>query len=186
MTSISSTLNLGAMTMIRGAHHLDGARDAGQLAEQLFSKLDSSGQGYLKKADLQAVLNDGSQAAKRVTPGDLDALFTGFDADGDGKLTKQEFTDSVKKLADQLTQQLRMKDAQATAQNSGALAPPAPADGTCGFTKDGTVTASATDAAGPVDTKAQMMMQLMKLLQVYGGSSEEPHQHAATMQPVTV
>jgi hypothetical protein len=136
MTSITSLSNPGTMNMMRGVHHKHGGRGAEELAEQLFKKLDSSGQGFLKKADLQAALNDGSQAAKSVSSQDLDALFTKFDSNGDGQLSKQEFTDSVKKLADQLSQQLRLMDAQNATQNGGLIAPPAPAGETKGFTKD--------------------------------------------------
>ena len=129
MASIISTANPGVMNAVLGVHHRRGQQDSAQRADELFARLDSRGQGFLKKSDISNALNGDPQAAKRVSVIDIDTLFTRFDADGDGKLTRQEFGDSVKRLADQLSQHSRMLEARGS---NGAPSSPEMQ----GFTKD--------------------------------------------------
>lgn len=216
MTSISSSTNLATLAALRGSHrHTRDARDAGQLADELFSKLDSSGQGFVKKSDLEAAVKLGPDTAKRVSGQDIDALFTRFDADGDGKLTRQEFTDSVKRLADQLSQQLRMMDAQGAAANgfsqdelnsqlqqSGGTDKGAnPLDATvrnfeqADSNGDGRLdvaealnfaNSDASDAStSAANDEAKLMQQLVKLLQTYGDQQHERHGQFSALQAVT-
>ena len=78
--------------------------DPAKMAEKLFSQLDASGQGYIQKADLQSVFDKLSSASTGSSGSstNVDDLFTSLDTDSDGKVTKQEFTDSLKKLQDSL------------------------------------------------------------------------------------
>ncbi len=99
MSSISSIGGNGAMTM----QHMKRP-DPTQMAEKLFSKLDTSGQGYLTKADLQSAM-DGTSASSSSGSSNIDNLFSKLDGDGDGKVTKQEFSDTLKKIADELGSQ---------------------------------------------------------------------------------
>jgi Ca2+-binding EF-hand superfamily protein len=93
-----------------------------KMAENLFSQLDTSGQGYIDKATLQSALDNASTSTSSV-----DTLFSKLDTNGDGKVTKQEFTDTLKQLETQL-------QANANLQ-AGGMPPPPPAND-AGFTKD--------------------------------------------------
>lgn len=76
--------------------------DPSKMVDNLFSKLDTKGQGYIEKSDLQGALDQASSKTPSV-----DDIFKALDGDGDGKVTKQEMSDSVQKLADQLVGQLQ-------------------------------------------------------------------------------
>ncbi len=76
--------------------------DPSKMVDKLFSKLDTKGQGYIEKSDLQGAFDQASSK----TPSAED-IFKALDGDGDGKVTKQEMSDSVRKLADQLIGQLQ-------------------------------------------------------------------------------
>jgi Ca2+-binding EF-hand superfamily protein len=94
--------------------------------DDIFSKLDTSGQGYIDKATLEAALDSTSSTSSTSTSStSADALFAKLDTNGDGKITKQEFTDTLQQLESQL-------QANSSLQNSDT--PPPPADD-AGFTK---------------------------------------------------
>lgn len=76
--------------------------DPSKMVDNLFSKLDTKGQGYIEKSDLQGAFDQASSKTPSV-----DDIFKALDGDGDGKVTKQEMSDSVQKLADQLVGQLQ-------------------------------------------------------------------------------
>lgn len=81
--------------------------DPSKMADKLFSKLDTKGQGFIEKSDLQGAFDQvASKSSSGNTPG-VDDVFKALDGDGDGKVTKQEMFDSVKKLADQLDSQFQ-------------------------------------------------------------------------------
>jgi Ca2+-binding EF-hand superfamily protein len=104
--------------------------DAAQMANELFSKLDSAGQGYITKSELQSALDQTSSSSSGVTStSNADALFSKLDSNGDGKVTKDEFSATLKKVAEQLDNQFM------SMRMSGGMPPPPPgAD--AGFTKD--------------------------------------------------
>lgn len=78
--------------------------DPTKLASDLFAKIDTKNQGYIDKAELQTAFDqistDGQGSAS-----DLDNFVSSVDADGDGKITKQELTDSFKQVSDALNAQ---------------------------------------------------------------------------------
>jgi len=76
--------------------------DPSKMVDNLFSKLDTKGQGYIEKSDLQGAFDQASSKTPSV-----EDIFKALDGDGDGKVTKQEMSDSVQKLADQLVGQLQ-------------------------------------------------------------------------------
>lgn len=94
--------------------------EAARLADDLFTRLDTRRQGYLQAGDLEQALalsgpkaeSDGSAAAT--------ALFDSLDHDGDGRLTRAEFSWSVSRLADRLLQQLKVLHAP---RDTGVRAP---------------------------------------------------------------
>ena len=144
MTSISGISNSSAMMQGMSGMRAMQRPDPAQMAENLFTQLDTSGQGYLQKADLQSALDKLSSSASSTSDSsNVDELFASLDADSDGKVTKNEFTDGLKKLQDSLEQQFqdgRMQMAmQAGGMNGmGGMPPPPPAQGGNdeGFTKD--------------------------------------------------
>lgn len=97
--------------------------DPSKMAEDLFSQLDTKGQGYLEKSDLESALSslDGDSSSASI-----DEVFSALDGDGDGKVTQDEMTSSLQKLAQELDAQFnasRMGAAQ------GAMPPPPPPAG---------------------------------------------------------
>lgn len=76
--------------------------DPSQMACKVFSKLDTKNQGYLEQSDLQAAF-DG--AAGTSGGSDVSAVFKALDGNGDGKVSKDEFTEKLSQLAQELDSQ---------------------------------------------------------------------------------
>ncbi|HEX5126802.1 MAG TPA: EF-hand domain-containing protein [Rhodocyclaceae bacterium] len=83
-----------------------GSSTASSIASQLFSQLDTKGQGYIDQSDLQTAVDQLSTANASATSGSstasVDDVFKQMDTNGDGKVTEQEMADSLQKLSDQL------------------------------------------------------------------------------------
>lgn len=87
-------------------------QDSAKMAEELFSKLDTSGKGYIEQSDLQTAL----QSVPASSGASAEDVFASLDGDSDGKVTQQEMSDSIKKLSDALDNQfqdMRMSGAMA-------------------------------------------------------------------------
>ncbi len=139
MSSISSVGSSAAQYAGVSSHRRP---DPSKMVEDIFSKLDTKGQGYLEKSDLESALSglDSDSSAS------VDDVFSTLDGDGDGKVTKDEMSSTLQKLADELDSQFnasRMSAAQA-----GGMRPPPPADSEEdeGYTQDElSAIASSTD-----------------------------------------
>ena len=118
MSSIGSIGSSSAMMM-----YASKRPDPSKMAEELFSKIDSSQQGYIEKSDLQSAISEisGSDSSSNV-----DELFSQLDSDGDGKVTEDEFTNVLSQLNQQFDQ-MRMQ---------GGMPPPPPPENDSGFSKD--------------------------------------------------
>lgn len=79
--------------------------DPSQMASKLFSKLDSKNQGYIEKSDLQSAFDQISSSGKAPSSASVDEVFKKLDGDGNGKITEQEMSDSLTKMAAQLDSQ---------------------------------------------------------------------------------
>jgi len=104
--------------------------DASTMAEDLFSKLDTTGKGYFEQSDLTSALSSTSSSGSSTTS--ASELFSQLDSDGDGKVTQDELTTTLQKLADSLDSQfdqMRMQGAMSSPP------PPPPSDDT-GFTEE--------------------------------------------------
>lgn len=111
--------------------------DPSQMANKLFSKLDTKNQGYIEKSDLQSAFNQIPGSSNSGNTASVDEVFKQLDGNGDGKVTKDEMTDSLKKIADQLDSQF---NSMRTSGKSGMPPPPPPSSGKSdsgdGLTKD--------------------------------------------------
>lgn len=110
--------------------------DPARLAEDLFSRLDTKGQGYIEKSDLESAFAgislSGSDSAS------VDEVFSQLDGDGDGKVTQDEMTSSMQKLAEELDSQfdqMRMASGMNGMGGPGGMPPPPPRDD-AGFSQD--------------------------------------------------
>lgn len=132
MSSIGSVGSTAAMMQSMSAMRRPSAAD---MANKLFSALDTQGQGYLEKSDLASALSQIGSTGES----ELDEVFAQLDADSDGKLTQTELTDSLQRLSDQLDQQfdsLRMQGAMGGMGGMGGMPPPPPPAQDNGFTED--------------------------------------------------
>lgn len=134
MSSISSLSSISGM-ITQGMQQRQRPNPT-QMAENLFSQIDTSSQGYIEKADLQAALDKTASGSSSS----VDDLFTKLDSDSDGKVTKQEFSDVLTALAEQMDQQyssMRMNGAmQGGGMGGPGGMPPPPPGGDAGFTKE--------------------------------------------------
>lgn len=169
MSSISSiNSNSCVMAQAMGARqNAQGVNrpDPAQLASDLFSKLDTAGQGYIEKADLKnAVDQMASKLGGSGASTNVDEVFATLDADSDGKVTKQEFSDSLTKLADQLEEQFH------SARMQGAMPPMGGMEGMGGMQGTGAMAGPPPDAGqDPGMTKEQLSSAAQE---VSGANSE--------------
>ncbi|MEJ0099604.1 MAG: EF-hand domain-containing protein [Pseudomonadota bacterium] len=83
-------------------------------SQQLFSKLDTNGDGSIDSTELKTFADDlGSKTGTKIDAG---SLMAALDSDGDGSVSSTELKDNGKALFDQLRQQLMGSQMQATAQ----------------------------------------------------------------------
>lgn len=146
MSISSSTSAASAMMFSRTG----GARqrpDASQMADDLFSKLDTQNKGYLESSDLASALGSNSSSTSSAS---AEEVFKSLDSDSDGKLTKTELSDGLKKVQDQLEssfQAMRTK-------GKGDMPPPPPPQGGNGDADSDTDSTSSSQSASydPADT----------------------------------
>ncbi|MFZ6720744.1 EF-hand domain-containing protein [Undibacterium sp. Ji49W] len=123
-----------------------GRGDPAKIADSVFSKLDTKNQGYLEISDLETAFGNisgtSSSTARSTTASTatgasstsssstVNDLFKKLDSDGDGKVTKDEFSSGIKKLSDEL-------ETQFNARRTSGSRPPPPPDGGGGQGEDG-------------------------------------------------
>jgi Ca2+-binding EF-hand superfamily protein len=136
-----------------------------KMVDDAFSKIDTKGQGYLDKADLESALGGISGSGQTDASASADAMLKALDGNSDGKVTKQEMSDGLEKLASALDSQfdnMRTRDGQHAHNGSPSHAgggKPSGADG-AGFSKD-ELTTMATQAA---DSGSQAAANLSSLV----------------------
>jgi len=160
MSSINSIgSSMGSMAMMQGMRPMRKP-DPAEMADNLFSKLDTSGQGYLEKADLEAAFSSISTETDNAT--DVDSLFTQLDSDSDGKVTKEEFSSRLQALSEQLDaqfQSMRMQEGMGGMGGMGGMQgmpPPPPPQDDAGFTKE--ELQSQLDEIGETDSKRSSLI----------------------------
>ncbi len=135
---MSSIGNLGSAAMATSYTGVSGAQrrprlDPGEMAKDLFSKLDTTGKGYIEQSDLESALSGLSSA--RSTQGvsgvaSAEQIFTQLDGNGDGKVTEDEMSTSISKLAESLDNQFNQSRMQ------GGMPPPPPGGNGPALSKD--------------------------------------------------
>jgi Ca2+-binding EF-hand superfamily protein len=107
--------------------------DASTMAENLFSKLDTTGKGYIEQSDLTSALAglSSTSSSGSSTTTSASELFSQLDSDGDGKVTQDELTTSLQKLAESLDSQFDQMRIQ-----GGMPPPPPPSEDDAGFTEE--------------------------------------------------
>lgn len=155
MSSISSVGNNYSMMM---SMTRSSRSDSTKLAEDLFSQLDTTGKGYIEKADLESAFQQLSSSSTTST----DAIFSSLDGNGDGKVTQEEMTSGLQSLMDSLDSQYessRMSDALGAMGGMGGMGgmppPPPPQDDT-GFTEE--ELQSQLDEIGSTDSKRSALI----------------------------
>jgi len=145
--------------------------DPAQMAEILFAKLDSSGQGYLDRSDLQAAFDKVSPSSSSSTSGtlDIDGLMAQLDGNGDGKVTESEFAN-------------KLESARSGAHHAGRHGPPPPQqddDPNAPDTASGSARTCAAATSSTDDASSKAMMQIMRLAKAYGAGSESSRSTAS-------
>ncbi len=115
--------------------------DPGKMAEALFSQLDTKGQGYIEKSDLQSAF-DQTATSSSTSSASVDQVFSQLDGNGDGKVSQDEMSSSLSKLASELDSQfnqMRMSGGMhgmSGMGGAGGMPPPPPPGDDQGFTQD--------------------------------------------------
>jgi len=147
--------------------------DPEAMASQAFSRIDTSGRGYIEKADLQSAVDATSSSTGSTSSVSVDDLFTKLDADGDGKVTKDEFTTGSKAIADEMQKQYggmgRLGGGMGGASGMPPMQPPS-GDG-AGFTKDELT--SQLDAIGSSnDPRSALLSSIVNNFDVADGNGD--------------
>lgn len=132
MSSVSSisTSSIASMYSETTGTHRRQRPDAATMAEDLFSRLDTTGKGYIEQSDLTSALSNASGTSTAGTTS-ASEIFSQLDSDGDGKVSQDELKTSLQKLAESLDSQFDQMRMQ------GAMPPPPPpSESDAGFTKD--------------------------------------------------
>jgi len=117
MSSISSLGGISNLMMQGIWQHANSAK----MAENLFSKLDTSGQGYVQKADIQSALDSiSSGTSSSSSSSNVDDFFGTLDSNSDGKVTLQELSDTLTNVMSQMEQQFQITRTQASV-SSGSI-----------------------------------------------------------------
>lgn len=170
MSSSIGSVGSSVSTMMQAMKRPDPAK----MAEDLFSKLDTSSQGYIQKSDLQTAFNTISSDASSSA----NDLFSKLDTNGDNKVTKQEFTDGLKNLASQFDSAAMNQHRSNSAQNGdmGGMPPPPPPPPNGGNSAGLTSDTSSTDSSDTIRSTSldkTLMQQIAQLMQAYAVGADQ-------------
>jgi Ca2+-binding EF-hand superfamily protein len=154
--SISSIGSSMASSMMPGGVCNMQRPDPGKMAEDLFSKLDSNGQGYIDKSELESAFSqlDGSSSTS------VDDMFTKMDGNGDGKVTGAEMETAFKNIASQLDDSF----SKMRLQGRGSMPPPPPPSQDESETDEGFTLKQLTEmseSSGSLDSKPTDLFSLL-------------------------
>ncbi len=168
ISSIGSNSGYASMSSMGNAREMKRP-DPAKMAENLFSQLDTKGQGYIEKSDLQSAFDSiasSTGGASSSSATNVDDVFSQLDSDSDGKVTKDELSSALKSIADQLDTQfnnMRMNGAggQGGPGGPGGMPPPPPPQGQdgedSGLTQDQLT--SMAEEIGSTDTQRSELLK---------------------------
>lgn len=142
--------------------------DGAKMANKLFSALDTKQQGYLEKSDLQAAADKLGSSGKSTDGPSVDEMFSQLDGDGDGKVTKDEMSSSLQKMAQELDSQFQQMRTQGMTGAQGFRPPPPP--------DQGNTQQMAEDLFSALDTKNQGYIEKSDLASALGTASSSSSQ----------
>ena len=152
MSSISSVgSSLASSYTVNSAASRPQRPDPAQMAEDLFSKLDTSGKGYIEQSDLESALSGLTNSTSSQQGASASQIFGQLDGDGDGKVTQGEMSSSFTQLAQALDDQFNQSRMQ-----GGMPPPPPPPGGDTGLAKD--ELSSQLSAIGDSDSAQSSLM----------------------------
>lgn len=112
--------------------------DPAQMAQKLFSEIDTTGQGYIERSDLAAAYETTTSVISTSSDdSDIDELFSQLDSNDDGKITQQEFTDSFIQIDEQISNIMSQMRANEALGMMPPPPPPPPPDAQAGEAGDG-------------------------------------------------
>jgi len=154
-----SSINSSSSAMMSGAMKRP---DPSKMANDLFSKLDTTGKGYIEKSDLETALSNMSESgsssgATTSSKAEADALFSKMDSNGNGKVTKEEMSAAVQKIAAELDGQSPRMRLQ------GGSPPPPPPQGGSSASSTGSSTSNQT-SSDPADTNGDGTVSAIEAL----------------------
>jgi Ca2+-binding EF-hand superfamily protein len=130
-----------------------------KMAQDLFSKIDTSGKGYIEKSDLESAFQQLSSSSSSSGTSTADQIFASLDSNSDGKITQEEMSTGLQKLSDALDSQfqsMRMSEAMGGMGGMNGMPPPPPPQNDAGFTKD--ELQSQLDQIGSTDSKRSSLL----------------------------
>jgi hypothetical protein len=142
--------------------------------------MDTSGKGYIEKTDLESAFGKAAATGQPTA----DEMFSKIDANGDGKVTKSEFSDSIKKFTEQMDSHLMSMRQSGKMPQGGQMpmgAPPAGQSGMSGSSgANGATTSSSSNSnTDPADTNGdgtvsakESIAYSLKQSMIAGGQSE--------------
>lgn len=163
--SIGSTSGMSSAMM--GMGRVPPRPDPSQMVSDAFSKLDTTGKGYIDKTDLQNALSGLSSDDAQSGAVSADELFSALDGDSDGKVTQSEMSETLSRLADELDAQFnsgRMSQAMGGMGGPGVMGgmpPPSPPGDDEGIGVD-QLSQMASDAQESGDSKASELSALVE------------------------
>ncbi len=140
MSSVTSSTSSYVPNMMQGPGGPRGMRqrpEASEVAQQIFSKLDTDNQGYLEAGDFASAISQLSRSGQNSNTASSDEVFSSLDSDSDGKVTQDELSSGIKSLQEQLDSQfnaMRMQGGM-PGMGGGGMPPPPPQGGRGGQDK---------------------------------------------------
>lgn len=134
MSSVTSSTSSYMPNMMQGPGGPRGMRqrpEASEVAQQIFSKLDTDNQGYLEAGDFASAISQLSRSGQNSNTASSDEVFSSLDGDSDGKVTQDELASGIQSLQDQLDSQFNAMRMQGGMQGmgGGGMPPPPPQGG---------------------------------------------------------
>ncbi len=157
-----NSINSGNSAITSGGMRGVQRPDPAKMAEDLFSKLDTKGQGYIEKSDLETALSKVSQSGGSSSSSVADALFSKLDNNGNGKVTKEEMSATIQKIAAELdgpAPRMRMQGGMPPPPQGGGQGPQAAAP-TNSSTSNQTSDPADTNGDGTVSASEALAYEL--------------------------